>query len=576
MKKILLPTLLLSLTALFFTACEDVPEAYTILTADEDDIIDPTGSGTASDPFNVAGAIDYLDDGGDQDAYVYVQGIISEIEEVSTSYGNAIYYISDDGTTSADQLEVYHGYMLGNTKFTSEDQIAVGDTVIIYGQLVIYYSTYEFTTGNYIVYLNGESTLSTDDSDAEATGSGTLDDPFNCVAANQYLDNGGSEDDYVYVKGIVYSISELSTSYGNATYYISDDGSSSNTFYVYRGYALGNTKFTSSDELLVGDTVIVYGQIINYYNTIEFAQYNYIVYQNGSGEGGSSDSDDDDSDSDGAGTLASPYTVAQALAIINAGTYTSSSVYVKGTISQIDEISTSYGNATYYISDDGTTTDQLEVYRGYSLNGDKFTSEDEIQVGDVVVVYGVLTMYYSTPEISTGSSIISINDDTSDSSSSSGTTYISEAFTSSLGDFTVYTENGYDWCIDYSTAYISGYQNYANTKTVSWLISPYFDLSDATDVECTFDYIYRYQRSTCKELVRVSLDYDGDDPTAATWYDLDIDLTVGSDYTTFYSAQADLPSEVIGHSNVTIALYYYATASEASTWEVKNFVVADK
>ena len=575
MKKLSLNSLLAVVAVALFTACEDVPEAYTILTADEDDIIEASGTGTASDPFNVAGAIDYLDDGGDQDAYVYVKGIISEIEEVSTSYGNAIYYISDDGSTSADQLEIYHGYMLGNTKFTSEDQIAVGDTVIVYGQLVIYYSTYEFTTGNYIVYLNGESTLSSDDSDAEATGSGTLDDPFNCVAANQYLDNGGSEDDYVYVKGIVYSISELSTSYGNATYYISDDGSSSNTFYVYRGYALGNTKFTSSDDLLVGDTVIVYGQIVNYYSTIEMAQYNYIVYQNGSGEGGSSDSDDD-SDSDGAGTLASPYTVAQALAIINAGTYTSSSVYVKGTISQIDEISTSYGNATYYISDDGTTTDQLEVYRGYSLNGDKFTSEDEIQVGDVVVVYGVLTMYYSTPEITTGSSIISINDDSSDSSSSSGTTYISEAFTSSLGDFTVYTENGYDWCIDYSTAYISGYQNYANTKTVSWLISPYFDLSDATDVECTFDYIYRYQRSTCKELVRVSLDYDGDDPTAATWYDLDIDLTVGSDYTTFYSAQADLPSEVIGHSNVTIALYYYATASEASTWEVKNFVVADK
>lgn len=573
MKKLFLNTSLMALAVALFTACEDVPEAYTILTADEDDVIEATGTGTSSNPFNVAGAIDYLDDGGDQDAYVYVKGIISEIEEVSTSYGNAIYYISDDGTTSADQLEIYHGYMLGNTKFTSEDQIAVGDTVIVYGQLVIYYSTYEFTTGNYIVYLNGETTL-TDDEEGEATGTGTLDDPLNCVAANQYLDNGGSEDDYVYVKGIVSSISELSTSYGNATYYISDDGSSSNTFYVYRGYALGNNKFTSEDELSVGDTVIVYGQIINYYNTIEFAQYNYIVYQNGAGEGGSSDSDTDTS---GAGTLSNPYTVTEALAIINAGTYTSSSVYVKGTISEIGEISTSYGNATYYISDDGTTTNQLEVYRGYSLNGDKFTSEDEIQVGDVVVVYGVLTMYYSTPEITTGSSIISINGSDSDSSGSSGgNTYISQAFTSSLGDFTVYTENGYDWCIDYSTAYISGYQNYANTKTVSWLISPYFDLSDATSVECTFDYIYRYQRSSCKELVRVSLDYDGDDPTAATWYDLDIDLTVGSDYTTFYSAQADLPSAVIGHSNVTIALYYYAPATEASTWEVKNFVVADK
>lgn len=575
MKRSLLIESLALLAIVLFTACEDVPEAYTILTADESETVEASGSGTASDPYNVAAAIDYLDNGGDQDAYVYVRGIISEIEEVSTSYGNAIYYISDDGTTSSDQLEIYHGYMLGNTKFTSEDQIAVGDTVIVYGQIVIYYSTYEFTTGNYIVYLNGETTISETESDVEPSGSGTLEDPFNVAGANDYLDNDGDQDAYVYVKGIISSISEVSTSYGNATYYISDDGTTSNQFYVYRGYGLNNTKFTSEDDIAVGDTVIIYGQLIIYYSTYEFAQYNYIVYQNGAGT--SSDTDDtSDDDTSGAGTLSNPYSVAEALAIINAGTYTSSSVYVQGTISQIDDISTSYGNATYYISDDGTTSNQLEVYRGYSLGGEKFTSEDEIQVGDVVVVYGVLTMYYSTPEITTGSSIISINGSSSGDSSSGGTTYISEAFTSTLGDFTVYTENGYDWCIDYSTAYISGYQNYTNTKTVSWLISPYFDLSDATSVECTFDYIYRYQRSTCKELVRVSLDYDGEDPTAATWYDLDIDLTVGSDYTTFYSAQADLPSQVIGQQDVVIALYYYATASEASTWEVKNFVVADK
>lgn len=574
MKRSLLIESLALLAIVLFTACEDVPEAYTILTADESETVEASGSGTASDPYNVAAAIDYLDNGGDQDAYVYVRGIISEIEEVSTSYGNAIYYISDDGTTSSDQLEIYHGYMLGNTKFTSEDQIAVGDTVIVYGQIVIYYSTYEFTTGNYIVYLNGETTISETESDVEPSGSGTLEDPFNVAGANDYLDNDGDQDAYVYVKGIISSISEVSTSYGNATYYISDDGTTSNQFYVYRGYGLNNTKFTSEDDIAVGDTVIIYGQLIIYYSTYEFAQYNYIVYQNGAGT--SSDTDDtSDDDTSGAGTLSNPYSVAEALAIINAGTYTSSSVYVQGTISQIDDISTSYGNATYYISDDGTTSNQLEVYRGYSLGGEKFTSEDEIQVGDVVVVYGVLTMYYSTPEITTGSSIISINGSSS-GDSSGGTTYISEAFTSTLGDFTVYTENGYDWCIDYSTAYISGYQNYTNTKTVSWLISPYFDLSDATSVECTFDYIYRYQRSTCKELVRVSLDYDGEDPTAATWYDLDIDLTVGSDYTTFYSAQADLPSQVIGQQDVVIALYYYATASEASTWEVKNFVVADK
>lgn len=112
----------------------------------------------------------------------------------------------------------------------------------------------------------------------------------------------------------------------------------------------------------------------------------------------------------GEGTLASPYNVAKALAIINAGTYTSDEVYVSGIISQIDEIDTEkYGNSTYYISDDGKTSTQLEVYRGLSVNGEKFKADDEIKVGDKVVVLGKLTLYKETPEFAQGSKIVSLN-----------------------------------------------------------------------------------------------------------------------------------------------------------------------
>lgn len=112
----------------------------------------------------------------------------------------------------------------------------------------------------------------------------------------------------------------------------------------------------------------------------------------------------------GEGTLASPYNVAKALAIIKAGTYTTDEVYVSGIISQIDEIDTEkYGNSTYYISDDGKTTTQLEVYRGLSVNGEKFKAADEIKVGDKVVVLGKLTLYKETPEFAQGSKIVSLN-----------------------------------------------------------------------------------------------------------------------------------------------------------------------
>lgn len=111
---------------------------------------------------------------------------------------------------------------------------------------------------------------------------------------------------------------------------------------------------------------------------------------------------------------AATYTVAEALAILSAGTdIPTSDVVVKGIVSQIDEVNTQYGNATYYISDDGSTASQLEVYRGYSLGGAKFTSQDELKMGDKVTVKGVIRNYKSgdkvTPEINTGSKIIERN-----------------------------------------------------------------------------------------------------------------------------------------------------------------------
>lgn len=112
----------------------------------------------------------------------------------------------------------------------------------------------------------------------------------------------------------------------------------------------------------------------------------------------------------GEGILASPYNVAKALAIIKAGTYTTDEVYVSGIISQIDNIDTgNYGNSTYYISDDGKTSTQLEVFRGMSVNGEKFKADDEIKVGDKVVVLGKLTLYKETPEFAQGSKIVSLN-----------------------------------------------------------------------------------------------------------------------------------------------------------------------
>ena len=109
-----------------------------------------------------------------------------------------------------------------------------------------------------------------------------------------------------------------------------------------------------------------------------------------------------------AGTKADPYTVADARAAIDAGTGVNG-VYVKGTVSKIvEEYDSQYGNISYNISSDGTTTaDQLEAFRGKSYNGENFTSADDIQVGDEVVVYGNLVKYNSTYELAQDNQLVS-------------------------------------------------------------------------------------------------------------------------------------------------------------------------
>ncbi len=426
MKKILYYSFVALFGVLMFASCEDVPMPYEMptnpSTGGGGTTSEPSGSGTADDPYNVAAALEIISamSSDDETGYIYVKGIISNIREVDPSYGNATYYISDDGTTS-NQLYIYRSYYLDNAKFTSTDQIQLGDEVVIYGKFVNYYgSTPETSSGNsYIYSLNGQ-TSGTTSGTTEGKGSGTVDDPYNVAAALNIITalSSSDETDYMYVEGIISSINSVDVSYGNATYYISDDGTSSNQLYVYRGMYLNNERFTSADQISVGDKVVIYGKFVNYQgNTPETKQNDSYIYSlehngesSGGGEGHGYQPDD-------------PYTASEAISVAEgmSSSETKSGVYVKGIISRIDEVSTSFGNATYFISDDGTTGNQLEIYRGYYLNSDKFTSESQIKIGDEVIVTGDLVNFYgNTPELTTGNHIYSINGEGGDSGDGGG------------------------------------------------------------------------------------------------------------------------------------------------------------
>ena len=109
------------------------------------------------------------------------------------------------------------------------------------------------------------------------------------------------------------------------------------------------------------------------------------------------------------GTQADPYTVSDAIAAIDAETGTNEK-YVTGIVSKIvTAYSSQYGNISYNISVDGTTEgEQLQAYRGKSYNGENFTSADDIQVGDIVVVKGNLVKYNSTYEFEADNQLVSL------------------------------------------------------------------------------------------------------------------------------------------------------------------------
>ena len=145
------------------------------------------GLGNVNAPFNVAGAeacIDYQQAAikaakdADQPAPTFpdvcVKGKISAIlYTFSASYGTGTFWISDDGTAygvSADKkkttepakdFECYSVYMFGLEKpwvDGTSPQPAVGDDVIVKGQLTLYSGTYETSSKKAWIYsLNGKT-----------------------------------------------------------------------------------------------------------------------------------------------------------------------------------------------------------------------------------------------------------------------------------------------------------------------------------------------------------------------------------------------------------------------------------
>ena len=279
--------------------------------------------------------------------------------------------------------------------------------------------------------------------------------------------------------------------------------------------------------------------------------------------------------------------VEEAYAIIAANEIPDHTVQVMGRITSINaaDFQPSYGNLTYTLKDKNGKKG-LEVYRGYWLNGAKFTSASQIQIGQYIIVEGTLVNYNGKYEFTNGSKVITYFGDIVDTPDTPGTdepgtdepdesvTVFSETFAGGIGDFTI--ENAvmpegvtYIWQHDSSykcmkaSAYVSG----TRYVTDSWLISPVIDLSATTAAALSFEQAVNYLDNAAKKMLSVNVRPEGGEwteVTVPTW-------PAGSNWTFGPSGKIDLSA--FAGKKVQIGFRYTSSATDAATWEVKHVKV---
>lgn len=608
MKKLFSKLMLLALSAITFTACEDVPEPYDVPGTGSNvpgaiEIPGGVGEGTFETPFNAIAALNFgkkLETGQVSKDYMYIKGKVSKIESAfeSNSYGNGTFYISNDGG-HGNEFYVYRVNYLGNKKYAKSDTpVKLGDDVIICAKITNYNGTIETNQGEGFVYeLNGVNrggeilpSEESEDTPGEAAGDGTQTNPYNVAGVLAFINTLGEKtsDNVVYVKGKISKIEEeFGTQFGNATFNISDEGTS-NWFKAYQVYHLGNKKYTGTEtQIKLGDEVIVCGKVVNFKgNTPETAaKTGYLYSLNGVTEAADNPEPTPVTGGEGNGTAETPYNVTAAIAAAS-GT----GVYVKGFIvgnvpdkSISSAIFTTSGASETNIliaasADETQTTNCMAVQlpsgnvrTKLNLSANPGNHKKEVvlygnienyfgQVGLKTVTYAIL----DGQEIGTkpGESVGPTPQPTGDA--------LNINFKSTQGDWIIKDAKALPSGLNYvwqqttqygmkASAYVSG----TRYETDSWLISPAFNLSAAGTL--TFSQVQRYGSGSDLH-VMMSTSYDGGDIDPTQWTELTVDQWPDGSNWTFITSTAP----VSAGSNIRIAFRYTSNSTAAATWEIES------
>ena len=116
-------------------------------------------------------------------------------------------------------------------------------------------------------------------------------------------------------------------------------------------------------------------------------------------------------------------------------------------------------------------------------------------------------------------------------------------------------------------AYANGYNDDVDNE--QWCISPAFDLTNMTDVVLTFRNAKNYTGPDLE--LYFSSDYDGQDPTAASWHELQFEMSTGG-YT--WTESGEISLDGLRSDNCYIGFRYISTIDDgAAAWEVDDILI---
>ena len=612
-----------ALPAFTLTSCEDVPSPFgEIVKPDSGDVIvvEPSGSGTEADPYNVAGVLEYISGlGADVQSTneVYIKGIITEVQDIDVTgtFGNATYYISDDADGKANKFYIYRGFGLGGKKFNEgATAIKAGDKVVIKSKVVNYKGNTPETVSNncIIVELNGTKDSGSGGNDTPTETIGSKDAPITVAKAleliNALADNGETAE--AYVKGIISKVQSYSDQYKSITYYISDDGKEANELQIYSGKNVGAADFSSKDELSAGDVVVVNGKLKKYVSsktgaiTLEMNQPNEIItITKGSGGGGGTDTPSGTMTKSVSGTAvtltSSSVTGSDEVTVdFNAQGWADKATPTTVTLSNGTTIEFGAGENTSNSPAFYAATKGVRVYAKNTItvkgsksiakivmNCDSYNGTDYVgnemlyakEEGKTVTICNDHTEAKGGTQLRIQTMVITFEGEGTGGGGGgdtpSGATSLDTDFKANgQGDWTIANvmalPDGVSYIWSYDSKYgmkASAYVSGKRYETDNWLVSPTLNLASGGTM--TFKQALNYATSDYVKIMYTTTNGTGD-VKSSEWKEATVDTwPAGSDWN-FIESKATLPA-----GTVRVAFRYTSDTSKAATWEIESLSI---